>query len=279
MRNQDAEKRAKSAAWLMRRKFSLPENCNRIRIGLILGTGWGGALEVVNRQEINFSDIWGFESLSNLEGHDRQIVHGVIAGKEVLALRGRIHLNEGHGEDIIRMVRLQTEMLLQMGVDHLIVTSAVGSLVSRLGVGSIAVVDSFITLLAPPMPMWGGEFYSPEDMLNEKLNAVAMLACLDAGLNYGSATHVMVRGPFFEGRRKDKEILKYNGADVVGMSMLPEACVASIYDSKVIGLGFVTNNSTEKHSHEENMARAKKSQDKLGILLTNLVSRIPIDTA
>lgn len=275
MRNQDRENEAKLAAVAIGKSLGLPDGYNKVRIGLVLGTGWGDALDIKDSREVDFRDIPGFGSLGHLEGHARRVVYGTVAGKEVLALRGRVHLNEGHGEDIPRMVRLQTEMLFNMGVDHLIVTSAVGSLSPYLGVGSIAVVKSFITLFAPPMPLWAGEFCSPEDMLDDKLNNLAFLACGDVQLSNKVASHAMVRGPFFEGRKNDKSILKSFGADVVGMSMLPEACVAAVYGVKTIGLGFVTNNDIELHSHEENMARAKQSQVKLGALLTSLIHRIP----
>lgn len=277
-RDKACEARAITAVdWSIRREFRLSKE-HKIHIGLVLGTGWGDALNVEDSQEMSFSDIIGFESLGKLKGHARRLVYGKIAGREVLALRGRVHLNEGHGEDTVRMVRLQTEMLFQMGVDTLIVTSAVGSLVPRLPVGNIAVVRSFITGHAPAMPMYVGEFYSPEDMLDDKLNDLAMLTCHDTKLNYGFAVHVMVRGPFFEGRKNDKRIFREEGADVIGMSMLPEACVASVYGVKVIGLSFITNDAVEEHSHEENVARVKESQAKLGVLLTDLVRRLPEKT-
>ena len=275
MRNQHREKVAEMTSdWGIRRAFKLPKDHN-IRIGLVLGTGWGDALEIRDAQEVSFKELPGFDFLGDLEGHARSVVYGKIANREVIALRGRVHVNEGHGESIINMVRLQTEMLFKTGVRTLIVTSAVGSLIPKLPVGSVAVVDSFISLFAGSMPGWVGEFRSPEDMLNERLNKLALRACSDANLTSRLATHAMVRGPFFEGRKTDKKILKRLGAHVVGMSMLPEACVASLYDVKVVGLGFVTNNDTEEHSHEENVRRAKESQEKLGALLTSLVYHIP----
>ncbi len=273
MSSEERKQAAISAAEAIANQFGITRHSVE-RVGLILGTGWGGALEIVNRQELSFKDISGFESLGRLEGHARNVVFGTMGNKEVLALSGRIHLNEGHGGDIPDMVRLQTEMLFQSGVDRLIITSAVGSLGNRLDVGDVAIVESFITLFAPDMPMYAGEFKSPEDMLDSKLRSAAYFACEDADIDCSYAVHAMVRGPFFESRKSDKGILRQLGAHVVGMSMLPEACVASVYGIPVVGLGFVTNDDTEEHSHEENMARAKKSQAKLGQMLTSLVDRI-----
>lgn len=270
MKDADRELDAMASARVIQDKCGVVD-VGKTRIGLILGTGWGDALEIQDSKELSFNDIPGFESLGELEGHARRLVYGKITGKEVLALRGRVHLNEGHGEEIPRMVRLQTEMLFQLGVNKLVITSAVGSLDSGLPVGSVAIIRSFITLFAPPMPLWAGEFVSPEDMLDQKLNLLAIKSCKEVGLSSKLAVHSMVRGPFFEGRKKDKGLLKKFGADVVGMSMLPEACVAAVYGVKILGLGFVTNNATDEHSHEENQAIVKRSESKLGSLLTSLV--------
>jgi purine nucleoside phosphorylase len=87
--------------------------------------------------------------------------------------------------------------------------------------------------------------------------------------------HVMVRGPFFEGRRYDKKLLAASGASMVGMSILPETCVAALYPgTRVLALCFVTNTAVEEHSHEENLARAKTASALLGGYLTRIVSRI-----
>lgn len=273
MANKQRETEAKRAAYQLTWGSGVPVP-DKPRIGLVLGTGWGDALEIENPISTGFNEIPGFETLGELDGHARQVIYGKIAGKEVLALRGRVHLNEGHSEDIPKMVRLQTEMLFQLGIEKLIVTSAVGSLIPDFPVGSIAVIRSFITLFAPPMPMWAGEFVSPEDMLDQQMQWSAIEACEKACLFRGLAVHAMVRGPFFEGRKNDKGILKRLGAGVVGMSMLPEFCVAALYDVKSVGLGFVTNNDTEEHSHEENRARAKQSEAKLGAMLAGLIERI-----
>lgn len=246
------------------------------RIGLVLGTGWGDSLKPDGQREVNLKDLPGFETLGELEGHDRCLVLGNVGNKQILALRGRVHLNEGHTPDIPEMVRLQTEMLLQLGVEKLIVTSAVGSLNSHVGAGDLVIVKSFLTLFAPPMPLWGGEFCSPEDALDISLASSVSRICRNGSLHIVShfVTHAMVRGPFFESRKIDKDILRSLGADVVGMSMLPEACVAALFGAKVIGLGFVTNTASEVHSHEANMARVKQEKEKLSLLLKNLVAEL-----
>lgn len=270
MRNQKCEQRAKRAAGRVWRMTSA-----RIRpqIGLVLGTGWGDVLAIRHAKEIPFRRIPGFQALGTLEGHARTLVLGKIAGVPVAVLRGRVHLNEAPQDPAIpRMVRLQTELLFQLGVKTLIVTSAVGALRGALKVGQVALVDGFVTLYAPDMPLYAGEFCSPEDTLDPQLRRVAKR--VRGPLTVKEVGHVMVRGPFFEGRRYDKALLAKTGAGVVGMSMLPEACVAALYGARVLGLGFVTNDDVAAHSHEENLAQAKKAAAHLGGFLTRIVARL-----
>lgn len=254
-------------------------------IGLILGTGWGEALKIEVKATIPFRDIPGFETLGNLEGHARKVLIGNFAGRQLVVLQGRVHLNEAPADpQIYKMVRLQTEMLFALGVQQLIVTSASGSLFRQprnrptmndlpLAVGNVAVIDGFVSAYAPDMPLWAGEFYSPEDAISERLNEIALsyenadLKCLPAG-------YLMVRGPFFEGRKYDKPLFAESGAGVIGMSTLPEACIASLYHAEFLGLSFVTNTYSEIHSHEENLRRAKTASENLGDFLSHIISRM-----
>jgi purine-nucleoside phosphorylase len=288
MRNSEREAAAIQAADAVRTITQLPfpfEHDGADPIGLVLGTGWGDVLKVTNPCKIPLPQIPGFSRMRKLEGHARELVVGHVGDKRVLALRGRIHLNEAPDDPIetIKMVRLQIEMLMQLGVKNLILTSAVGALrpqatgvdclFKNLAVGDICVVNGFVTLFAPQMPLWGGEFCSPEDSLNHCLSSIALKECGDLRLSLGG--HAMLLGPWFEGRHFDKHLLAQTGARIVGMSGLPETCVAALYPGvRVLYLCFVTNNDVEEHSHEENLARAKVASPKLGGYLERIVSKI-----
>lgn len=277
-RNREKEMAANRAADVIRQHVRLVEELPPV--GLVLGTGWGDVLTIKSATEIPFGEIPGFERLEALKGHRRSLVHGALGDKQVLCLRGRVHLNEApDNPELVRMVRLQIEMLLALGVRTLILTSAVGALTrgqrkKSFRVGDVAVVNGFVTVYAPAMPLWGGEFCSPEDTLAPELRTIALTAGVTSGLRVEEGGHVMVRGPQFETRSHDKALLARTGADVVGMSMLPEACVAALYGARVLGLGFVTNDDREAHSHETNLARAKEQSEKLGGLLTEIVARL-----
>jgi len=242
-------------------------------IGIILGTGWGDVLEINKLAEIPFETIPGFSHLESLEGHARQVVCGELNNRLVVVLRGRVHMNEAPScPEVAKMVRLQVEMLCQLGVKTFIVTCAAGGLRGTFKVGEIAVVDGFVTVFAPEMPLWAGEFCSPEDVLSERLRQIALAQ--RGELITKEAAHIMLRGPFFEGRKYDKEILARTNAKVVGMSLLPEACVVALYEAEMLGLAFVTNDDIGVHSHETNVANAKNAASLLGGYLTRIVGKI-----
>ncbi len=287
----DARNAAKAAADLIKRKLQIAEDAPP-KIGLILGTGWGEALPWdLPPASASFEAIGPFK-LDQLEGHARQVLSGTVAGIPIVALSGRIHLNEASGDpDISRMVRLHAQMLLELGVRTLVVTAAVGGLVPAAATGNVVVIDGLVTAFAPDLPLFVGEFCSPEDILDKDLQRIALEALEKTGFAPTSGGHVMVRGPFFEGRKYDKPLLRQAGASVVGMSILPELAIASLYrhpekidpsrpdkewlvPARALALGFVTNNDTEEHRHETNQERARAKSDALGAFLKILIPRL-----
>lgn len=247
-------------------------------VGVVLGTGWGDLLELEDEEVRPLSEFRAFREagdLTRLEGHKRHLVLGALNGRQIAALRGRVHLNEHPTSRFVPlMVRLQVEILIALGVKTLILTAAVGSLTETVKVGDVVLVDGFVTIFAPPMPLFAGEFVSPEDTLDAELRRIARQAAPD-GLSVHEGGHAMVRGPFFEGRKYDKTFLRQTGASVVGMSLLPEACVAATHGGvRVLGLGFVTNTASEEHSHETNQARAKEKAPLLGGYLKSIIAEL-----
>lgn len=275
--NKKRQNAAKIAADFIRSKFNIPEN----PIGLILGTGWGNAIDLGSYHEVPFSEIPGLEKVQEVKGHKRSFIVIKMAEKTVVIISGRIHMNESpNASKIAKMVRLQTEILCQLGAKTIIATCAAGALEitpildepGTLNVGDIAVIDGFVSLYAGGMPLWGNEFCSPEDAISKRLNKVALTE--RGELVSREVGYAMFHGPHFEGRKYDKKILSQGGAGAVGMSMLPEACVASLYEAEFLGLCFITNSDKEVHSHEENIRRANESSSLLGTYLERIISQV-----
>lgn len=271
------ENTANVAALRLRSMLGLEPSAT-VPVAIILGTGWGDALALEDASpEVPLKELPGFDRLRALEGHRRAVRVGRLGRTSVAALSGRIHLNESHDPDHWKMVRLQTEMLLQLGAKTLVVTCAAGSLVPDLRVGDVLLIDSFLTAFAPRMPLVGGEFVSPEDAIDNRRMTVAYTQFLgNDPRSVSKGCYAMLLGPQFEGRKHDKAFLRAAGAKAVGMSVLPEACVAALYpDARVVPMAFITNSATEEHSHEENLRRAKERAPLLGDFLSRVVNALP----
>lgn len=277
MRDPALENNARVAAFRIRSNVGLAPDLN-VPLGIILGTGWGDSLSLEDPRETSCKELPGFEKLRGLEGHDRKVSIGLLAGRTpAVLLKGRVHLNESHDPDHWKMVRLQTEMLLHLGVKTLVVTCGAGSLQKEVEVGDVVILDGFVTAFAPRMPLLGGEFVSPEDALDGGALTHAFTQFIPPNANsVKKGGYVMLRGPQFEGRRYDKAFLASTGAKCVGMSVLPEACVAALYpDVRVLPFALITNSAFEPHSHEENLRRAKERSKPIGEYLTRVVTTLP----
>lgn len=287
MRNKIREAKAERVAVDI--QCHVPNSLRYPKVGIILGTGWADTLmnEVADEMKpwamFRLADLSGFEELRDMttsSGHHRELYLGTVGGKTVAMLRGRIHLNESHKtEELKNIVRLQVEALIKLGVKHLILTNAAGSLLPEIKVGDIVAHDGFVTLFAPPLPLEAGEFVSPEDTLKNSNNIKIIAAAIAAGLVWHMGAGAMVRGPGFEGRKRDKRILRQCGASMAMMSILPEAAVAALYQDpdeevRVYAVSFITNTASEEHSHPENQRRAAESSAKLGFMLSHLVSSL-----
>ncbi len=275
----ECEKNAEYAAKKISNKLGLVDP---VKIGIILGSGWGDALDLKDAREMTFKETGEFSSLGDLAGHRRIISAGTLADKSVIMLKGRVHLYESHHPDHWQQVRLQVEMLLRLGVKRLVLTCATGALPPDYPNGTLVLIKGFLSLFGPTV-LVGGEFLSPEKAIDQEMVAKLDRELEDRGFPLRSGIHAMVRGPRYESET-DKKALAMLGANVVGMSVLPEAEVVSLYagnpdpadDPKIIPVAFISNSSTEEHNHSVIVDRAKSKAAMLGSFLTEIVSRLDV---
>ncbi len=265
---------ARSSADALRKALDLGDDARPV--GVVLGTGWGDALALDDRRELPLKALPGFSRLSALEGHARTVVTGTLDGTRITALSGRVHLYEAPADaELHAMVRLQTEMLIHLGARRLVLTCAAGSLDPKIKTGHLVAIDGFVSLYAPEMPLFGGEFPSPDAALDVECVAADFPGTSTPGIRSAwRGGYAMVRGPHFEGRRYDKKPLAATGASVVGMSMLPEACVAALYAEegvRVAAVAHVTNGIDEATTHDEHLARSRQASPRLSALLSDTV--------
>jgi len=272
--------------WGYNARLTTEELLLRHRLGLlktnydtaiVLGTGWGDSLDVGSNKFIDLADFQGGEFLEKIEGHKRRIEVGTVGGRDVLILRGRVHMNEcTFNPDAAIFVRMQIELLIRLGVKNLILTCGSGGLGKDATPGTIVFIDSFVSSNNEVMPLFPGEFVSPEGVLDPD-----WIDLIDESSYRPSDTlcgpYVFWRGPHIEGIAHDKEDMHQRGGIAVGMSIKPECCVAALYKNvRVLALAHVMNGATEVLDHISHTEKAKANSDRLGQLLTNIVADLPV---
>lgn len=234
--SQDADIIAKATEYIRARWSATP------KIGVILGTGLGGLVDLV-QPEINLrcGDIPGFLQSTAL-AHAGCLVGGAIDGVPIVFLQGRCHLYEGHR--IGKLVH-PTQVLHALGATTLIVTNASGGLNPRFRSGEVMILEDHLNFHFRRPTAAGNQDYpalrpraaTPYSL---KLAQIAARAALEQNQFVQHGIYAAMLGPSYE-TRAEYRMLRKLGADAVGMSTIPEALVASSLGMEVLGLSVITN--------------------------------------
>ncbi|HEY1600957.1 MAG TPA: purine-nucleoside phosphorylase [Pirellulales bacterium] len=213
------------------------------RVGIILGTGLAGFSDQIDREAVlNYEDIPHFPRATAL-GHKGHLVCGTVAGTTVVTMEGRFHSYEGYAA---AHITLPVRVMKQLGVELLIVSNASGGLNPNYSVGDVVVLDDHINLM-PANPLVGinDEVLGPRfpDM-SEPYDPALVARALEIARRENFVAHrgvyVGLSGPNYE-TRAEYRFLRLIGADVVGMSTVPEVIVAAHARLRVLALSVVTN--------------------------------------
>ena len=239
----------RAAAALQERGVSGPLDC-----ALVLGTGLGGiADDVEDRIIVPYAEIPGFPA-GGVSGHARQLCHGRLHGRTVLIFQGRAHYYEG-GDPAV--MRVPIGLLAALGSPPLILTNAAGSLVPEMRPGTLALITDHINLNGPN-PLVGdtgdARFVPMVDAYDPVLRARLKTAAGQCGAVMGEGVYMWFSGPSFE-TPAEIRMARAMGADLVGMSTVPEVILARRYGLRVAGLSVITNMGAGLHGgaphHEE----------------------------
>ena len=235
---------------------------------IILGSGWNKLLdEVKAEQRISYPELFGIET--SVPGHIGELVIGTIGKKRIACMSGRFHMYEGYsGEEATLPIRL----FAKAGIKQLITTAACGGLNEKYKVGDFIILSDMITLLlALDNPLKGPQFIDVSEVFNREMRKKAVRICVENNIPFHEGSYVYYHGPNFE-TPADKMALRFLGADVVGMSTVPETLAARALGIEVLGLAFVTNLAFVKHNHKEVLAEADKASAMMKKLLFMLLS-------
>jgi purine-nucleoside phosphorylase len=252
----------------------------RPRVGLILGTGLGGLAEAMTvEMSIGYADIPQFP-LSTVESHAGRLVCGTLAGQTVVAMQGRFHRYEGYS---LQQVTFPVRVLRALGAEVLIVSNACGSMRPGWAAGDLMVISDHINLLGDS-PLIGANdaalgprFPDMSAPYDAGLRGHAHAVAAERGLTLRDGVYVAVTGPNLE-TRAEYRWLRGMGADVVGMSTVPEVIVAVHGGMRVLGLSVITDlcipETLEPATVEKILAVAATAEPMLTSLVTGVVARL-----
>jgi purine-nucleoside phosphorylase len=250
------------------------------KVAVILGSGLSGILSLENERKKSFAEIPGFPK-PTVEGHVGEVAVGKLGGKEVLVQHGRIHYYEGYDlSDVVFPVRAYA----LAGVKILIVTNAAGGIRYGFFPGDLVLISDHINSLGlNPLrglniERLGPRFPDMSQAYDPGLRELAREVAAELGITVKEGVYVMAPGPSYE---TPAEIRAFRalGADLVGMSTVPEVIAARHAGMRVLGISVVTNFaagvSEKPLSHEEVLQVTKEKAAELGRLLSNLIPRLP----
>lgn len=252
----------------------------RPETGIILGTGLGGLVkEIEIIESIPYTEIPDFP-VSTVEGHAGRLIYGKLGNKEVLAMQGRFHYYEGYS---MQEVTFPVRVMKYAGVKQLFVSNASGGLNPEWHVGDIVIITDHINFF-PEHPLHGKNdnelgprFPDMSKVYDERLRNKAKLIALENNINVKEGIYIGVQGPTFETPAEYK-MFRIFGADVVGMSTVPEVIVARHSGLKVFGISIITDSGVPGEiveiSHEEVQEVAMKAEPKMTLILKKLIENI-----
>ncbi|MGZ3395750.1 MAG: purine-nucleoside phosphorylase [Isosphaeraceae bacterium] len=248
-------------------------------VGLVLGTGLGAlAREIDASASIPYPEIPYFPR-STVESHRGQLVCGTLAGHSVVAMEGRFHLYEGYTPS---QVTFPIRVMKELGCRLLIVSNAGGGLNPHFGKGDLIVIEDHINLLGvnpligPNDDRLGPRFPDMIEPYDRELQNLALQAALDQNIVAHRGVYVAVTGPNLE-TRAEYRFLRTIGADVVGMSTVPEVLVAVHAGLKVLGFSIATDmclpDALEPVRIEDILAVASQAEAKLRTIVKGVLER------
>ena len=249
-------------------------------VAIVLGTGLGrlGA-EIEDPVGIPYQEIPGFP-LSTVESHTGRLVCGTLGGKTVVAMQGRLHRYEGYS---LTQVTFPIRVLRGLGAATLIVSNASGGLHPLWNLGDLMLIADHINLLgdSPLIGMnddrLGPRFPDLSAAYDPGLRALARTVAREKGVTLREGVYVAVTGPNLE-TRAEYRFLRAIGADVVGMSTVPEVLVAAHAGMRVLGLSIITDmclpDALEPATVEQILAVAHANEPALSQVVRGVLERL-----
>lgn len=247
---------------------------------LILGTGLGqlaDEMDVVD--QISYDQIPHFP-VSTVESHAGKLLFGTLGGKEVVAMQGRFHFYEGY---TMQQIVFPIRVLKENGADTLFVSNACGGMNSQYSRGDIMLISDHINLLGdnpligPNDDELGPRFPDMSDPYTERLREIAQNVALEESIAMHQGVYVAVSGPMLE-TKAEYRYLRLIGADVVGMSTVPEVISAVHMGMDVLGISVITDecfpDALEPVNIEDILEAASMAEPKMTKVIIRVLQKL-----
>ena len=267
--------RAQEAARLIRSRTDVD-----VTVAIVLGSGLGAfAQDLTEATQIPYDEIPGF-ARSTVEGHAGRLVIGKSGEVTVAAMQGRFHFYEGYS---LQDVTFPMRVLKLLGVRTVVLTNAAGALNVEFTPGSLMVISDHLNLLGdnplrgPNDERFGPRFPDLTSVYARRLQDVVIEEARALGLKLPRGIYGALAGPSYE-TPAEIRMLRTLGADVVGMSTVPEAIVARHMSMQVVGISCITNLaagvSDEPIDHSQVMAIGERVRESFTELLRRIIPRL-----
>ncbi len=249
-------------------------------VGIILGTGLGGLVKEINiEHEIDYSDLPYF-SLSTVESHKGKLIFGTIGDKKVVAMQGRFHYYEGYS---MHQITYPVRVMKFLGVEILLVSNACGGMNPLFRKGDVMLMVDHINLLGDNPLIGknenelGPRFPDMSEAYDHKLIELAENVALEKKIKIQKGVYIAVPGPNLE-TKAEYRFLRATGADVVGMSTIPENIVANHMGMRVLGISIITDecfpDALKPVNVEEIISTAMAAEPKMTLIMKEVIKRL-----
>lgn len=260
--------------------FLRQEGISSPTTGIVLGTGLGQLVNLIEVEKIiPYADIHGFP-VATVEFHKGQLVYGNIGNVKVLAMQGRFHHYEGYS---MQQITFPIRVMKELGVQYILLSNAAGGIKAGFRKGDLVLLDDHINLQTEnPLcglvdPAFGSRFPDMSQPYNVVLNAKFMETAGKLGLELHTGVYAAVVGPNLE-TRAEYRYLRTIGADMVGMSTVPEVIVANQASIPCAAVSVITDECDPDNLHPVVIAEiievAGKADEKLSLLFAEVVKEL-----
>jgi len=247
---------------------------------MILGTGLGQLAEEMDiKTEISYDEIPHFP-VSTAESHAGKLLFGSLGGKEIVAMQGRFHYYEGY---TMQQIVFPVRVLKENGASTLIVSNACGGLNPNYRRGDIMLIRDHINmfgdnpLIGPNDPELGPRFPDMSEPYTERLLDIAENVALEESIKMQQGVYLALTGPMLE-TKAEYRFLRQIGADVVGMSTIPEVISAVHMGMEVLGISVITDecfpDALEAVSIEDVIEAATMAEPKMTRVIIRVLEKL-----